>query len=181
MESVQPSPEAAPTPCNLTVAQGSLAAATPVRRKRGKCMSRRIGQDGSVFQRGFAKEWNPTATAFGRYWTDVPGCDERKRRVVSLGVCPSRSVAKRKLREHIEREGVKQQGVLQHKHGSSYYLQRPSSKVDGVPIHTEAQAGETRYPSGLAGRVGQLAVTASWRQAACGYFQCGAARYGEIG
>jgi integrase len=59
-----------------------------------------------VFQRGFAKEWNPSATAFGRYWTDVPGCDERKRRVVSLGVCSSRSVAKRKLREHIEREGV---------------------------------------------------------------------------
>ncbi len=69
-------------------------------------MSRRIGQDGNVFQRGFASEWNPKATAFGRYWVDVPGCDERKRRVVSLGACPSRSIAKRKLREHIEREGV---------------------------------------------------------------------------
>lgn len=59
-----------------------------------------------MFQRGFAKEWSPSATAFGRYWIDVPGCDDRQRRVVSLGVCPSRSVARRKLREHIEREGV---------------------------------------------------------------------------
>jgi integrase len=69
-------------------------------------MSRRTGQDGNVFQRGFAGGWNPSATAFGRYWIDVPGCDDRKRRVVSLGVCPSRSIAKRKLREHIEREGI---------------------------------------------------------------------------
>jgi integrase len=59
-----------------------------------------------VFQRGFANEWNPKAPAYGRYWTDVPGCDDRKRRVVSLGVCLSRSTAKRKLREHIEREGI---------------------------------------------------------------------------
>ncbi len=69
-------------------------------------MSRRVGQDGNVFQRGFANEWNPKAPAYGRYWIDVPSCDERKRRVVSLGACPSRSIAKRKLREHIEREGV---------------------------------------------------------------------------
>ena len=59
-----------------------------------------------MFQRGFANEWNAKAPAYGRYWIDVPGCDERKRRVVSVGVCPSRSIAKRKLREHIEREGV---------------------------------------------------------------------------
>jgi integrase len=59
-----------------------------------------------VFQRGFANEWSSKAPAYGRYWIDVPGCDERKRRIVPLGVCPSRSVAKRKLREHIEREGV---------------------------------------------------------------------------
>jgi integrase len=69
-------------------------------------LNRRIGQDGNVFQRGFANEWIAKAPAYGRYWIDVPGCHERKRRVVSLGVCPSRSIAKRKLREHIEREGV---------------------------------------------------------------------------
>jgi hypothetical protein len=75
-------------------------------------MNRRIGQDGNVFQRGFANEWNLKAPAYGRYWVDVPGCDERKRRVVSLGVCPSRSIAKRKLREHIEREGINGKGYF---------------------------------------------------------------------
>src|SRR5580692_2921061 len=80
--------------------------AIPARRKRGKSLNRRIGQDGNVFQRGFGSEWNPKAPAYGRYWIDISGCDQRKRRVVSLGVCLSRSIAKRKLREHIEREGV---------------------------------------------------------------------------
>jgi integrase len=104
MEYPQPRPKPAES-LQLNPAPCTFPAATPVRR-RGKCMNRRIGQDGSVFQRGFANEWNLKAPAYGRYWIDVPGCNDRKRRVVSLGVCPSRSIAKRKLREHIEREGV---------------------------------------------------------------------------
>jgi integrase len=99
---------AVPVPSELQSqpAQANFPTATPVRRKRGRCMSRRIGQDGNVFQRGFASVWNPKAPAYGRYWIDVPGCEERKRRVVALGVCSSRSIAKQKLREHIEREGI---------------------------------------------------------------------------
>jgi integrase len=83
-----------------------MAAATTIRRKRGPSLSRRIGQKGNVFQRGFASDWNPKAPAYGRYWIDIPGGEGRRRCVVSLGVCGSRSVAKRKLREHIEREGI---------------------------------------------------------------------------
>jgi hypothetical protein len=86
-----------------TTCCGSLLDATETRRKRGPALSRRTGQTGSVFQH--SKPWNPTAPAYGRYWIDVPGCD-RKRRTVTLGVCTSRSVARRKLREHIEREGI---------------------------------------------------------------------------
>jgi integrase len=104
MDSAQAYPDAAPSSQNYPP-QATLPSATPVRR-RGKCMNRRIGQDGNVFQRGFANEWNLKAPAYGRYWIDVPGSEDRKRRVVSLGVCLSRSIAKRKLREHIEREGV---------------------------------------------------------------------------
>lgn len=59
-----------------------------------------------MFQRGFGSDWSPKAPAYGRYWIDVPGCEQRTRRVVSLGVCASRSIARRKLREHIEREGI---------------------------------------------------------------------------
>jgi integrase len=77
-------------------------------------MTRRIGQDGSVFQRGFPKQWNPAAVTYGRYWIDVPGRDERKRRTVSLGVCASRTTARRKLREHIEREGINTKEYFNH-------------------------------------------------------------------
>ena len=51
------------------------------------------------------KPWNPTAPSYGRYWLDVPGV-ERKRRTVALGVCATRSAARRKLRQHIEAEGI---------------------------------------------------------------------------
>jgi integrase len=68
-------------------------------------LSRRKGQSGNVFQHGYPKEWNPEAPAYGRYWIDVPGA-ERRRRTVALGVCSTRSVARRRLREHIESEGI---------------------------------------------------------------------------
>jgi integrase len=81
----------------------STATAT-IRRKRGKSLSRRIGQAGNVFQH--CSPWSQYAPAYGRYWIDVPGNTERKRRTIALGLCPSRSTARRKLREHLEREGI---------------------------------------------------------------------------
>lgn len=66
-------------------------------------MSRRTGQVGSVFQQN-QTSWNPAAPAYGRFWYDVP--EGRRRRVISLGVCATRTVAKRKLRAHIDTEGV---------------------------------------------------------------------------
>jgi integrase len=66
-------------------------------------LSRRTGQQGNVFQH--CTPWNPAAPAYGRYWIDVPGAD-RKRRTVALGVSATRSIALRKLREHIEKEGI---------------------------------------------------------------------------
>jgi len=56
-----------------------------------------------VFQH--CKPWNPRVPSYGRYWFDVPGA-ERKRRTVALGVCATRSAARRKLREYIEVEGI---------------------------------------------------------------------------
>jgi integrase len=79
-------------------------AAVEIRRKRGACLSRRIGQTGNVFQH--CKPWNPIAPAYGRFWVDEPGNAKRKRSTVSLGNCSSRSTARRKLREYIEREGI---------------------------------------------------------------------------
>ena len=82
---------------------GTIPGAERIRRKRGPSLTRRIGQNGNVFQK--TANWDPAAPAYGRYWIDIPGAD-RKRRTVTLGVCATRNVARRKLREHIDREGV---------------------------------------------------------------------------
>jgi integrase len=85
----------------------TLLNATAIKaRKRGPCLSRRTGQCGGVFQRGFPKLWNPKVNAFGRFYVDIPGCENRTRRVLSLGICPTRTIARRKLREFIEQEGI---------------------------------------------------------------------------
>jgi hypothetical protein len=56
-----------------------------------------------VFQQN-QNSWNPAAPAYGRFWLDAQ--EGRKRRVISLGNCATRTVARRKLREYIETEGV---------------------------------------------------------------------------
>jgi integrase len=80
-----------------------VGAATPARR-RGPSLSRRTGQTGTVVQH--SKTWDPTAPAYGKFWADVPGTPERKRRTIPLGVCRTKSVARQRLREYLEREGV---------------------------------------------------------------------------
>jgi integrase len=67
-------------------------------------MSRRVGQTGNVFQRGFTKLWNPSASAYGRYYIDTS--EGRKRQTITLGICATRTCARRKLREHIDSEGI---------------------------------------------------------------------------
>ena len=50
--------------------------------------------------------WDPTALAYGKFWQELPGSPERKRRTISLGVCRSKSIARQRLREYIERAGI---------------------------------------------------------------------------
>jgi integrase len=49
--------------------------------------------------------WNAEAQTYGRFWIDVPG-EDRRRKTIALGVCPTKTVAKRKLREYVEASGV---------------------------------------------------------------------------
>src|SRR5258708_37123799 len=77
--------------------------AAPVRR-RGPSLSRRTGQAGTVVQH--SKTWDGTAPAYGKYWQDLPGSFERKGRTGPLGVCRTKSVARQRLREFLEREGI---------------------------------------------------------------------------
>ncbi len=69
-------------------------------------MNRRTGQHGNVYQPAHPGKWNPAAPCYGRYWIDISGDPERRRRTVSLGVCRTKTTARQRLREHIEREGV---------------------------------------------------------------------------
>jgi hypothetical protein len=68
--------------------------------RRGKSMSRRTGQNGTIEERNGA--WR------GRYLVDVPGQVERQKRSVVLGFKKdmTRSAAKRKLKEIIRQEGI---------------------------------------------------------------------------
>src|SRR6266478_9811706 len=68
--------------------------------RRGKSMSRRTGQNGTLEARNGA--WR------GRFLVDVPGQMERQKRSVVLGFKKemTKSEAKRKLKEIIRREGI---------------------------------------------------------------------------
>jgi integrase len=66
-------------------------------------LSRRTGQNGSVFQRD-GGAWDPTKTAFGRFYVDTP--EGRKREKISLGLCKTKSIAKALLKQHMDREGI---------------------------------------------------------------------------
>ena len=59
-----------------------------------------------------SRTWDATAPAYGKFWQDLPGSSERKRRTISLGVCRTKSVARQRLREFLEREGVNSKEVF---------------------------------------------------------------------
>ena len=89
---------------HFPAADTKVAATTPARRKRGPSLSRRTGQSGTVIQH--SNEWDPMAPCYGKFWVDVPGSLDRKRRTISLGVCRTKSIARQRLREFLEREGI---------------------------------------------------------------------------
>ena len=95
--------EAPLTPLQFAPGDTIVATATPTRRKRGASLSRRIGQAGCVFQR--TKTWSSSAPSYGKFWIDVLG-GNRKQRTISLGTCVTRTIARQRLRDYIERAGL---------------------------------------------------------------------------
>lgn len=59
-------------------------------------MSRRTGQRGTILKRG--------DRFYGRFWIDTP--DGRKQKTIVLGKCRTKTVAKQRLRDHIEQTGL---------------------------------------------------------------------------
>jgi integrase len=80
--------------------------AVPVARKRGPCLKRRTGQLGTVNQPHAknSKRWEPETPAYGRVYLDTP--TGRVRKLVALGLCPTRTIARQKMREYIEQQGI---------------------------------------------------------------------------
>jgi len=88
---------------------GIFPAATQIRR-RGKSLSRRIGQNGNVFVKSNCKlarcnHKKNLCPKYGRYWVDVAGQYDRIRKVVSLGEV-TQTTAERSLRDHIQKAGT---------------------------------------------------------------------------
>lgn len=86
----------------MDAAKVSINPSTPTRR-RGPSLSRRTGQSGIVVQH--SKTWNPGAPCYGKFTVDIPG-GPRKRRTIAMGIFATKSKARSRLREFIEREGV---------------------------------------------------------------------------
>ena len=76
----------------------SLAPARAIKRK-GPCLNRRTGQNGNVFQHD-STTWNPNAPSYGRYWEDATS-GPRRRKIVPLGRCRTRTIARQKLRAYL--------------------------------------------------------------------------------
>jgi integrase len=90
-------------PLQANVAEDTLVVATPAKRKRGKSLSRRTGQDGHIEKSG---RWFVV-----RFWKDIPG--KEKRMHVRERICPisgpgllSKSERKRKAREIVQASGA---------------------------------------------------------------------------
>ena len=81
---------------------------TPKRRRKRPCMSRRRGQTGYVWQKNQSgsKNWDATIPAYGQVWIDVPGKEKRQRKFYQLGECRTKSEARRRLKEMIEKDGI---------------------------------------------------------------------------
>jgi hypothetical protein len=62
-----------------------------------------------VYRPAHPGKWCSTAPCYGRYYDDTPGNPERIRRTVPLGVCRTKTIARRLLREYIERIGINSQ------------------------------------------------------------------------
>jgi len=71
-------------------------------------MSRRRGQTGYVWQKSQSgtKNWDATIPAYGQVWVDVPGKEKRQRKFYQLGECRTKSEARRRLKEMIEKDGI---------------------------------------------------------------------------
>lgn len=94
-------------------------------------MSRRVGQAGSVFQQPHQAAWSSSAPTYGRFWIDSP--TGRRRRVITLGRCPTRTAARRKLRDIIDREGINSVQTFTQTTSGTSFRQQAETWIASLP------------------------------------------------
>jgi len=69
---------------------------------------RRKYQQGHVYQKGRQKSdpWLPERPAYVRFWRDVPGEADPRRKRIALGICRTRTNAERRAAERLEQLGI---------------------------------------------------------------------------
>ena len=82
----------------------AIVSKTPGRRRRGKNVDRRRGQNGQVFQKGWCrgKKWDPEASAYLRYLEDEPGQEDRRLKCVTLGKFRTLTLAQQAAQEYMQ-------------------------------------------------------------------------------
>jgi integrase len=82
----------------------TVQASQTVKHRRGPCLNRRTGQNGTVYQKQ-GSVWDPAAFAYGKYYEDTKS-GVRRHRTIPLGRCRTKSVAKQKLRTFIAEQKI---------------------------------------------------------------------------
>jgi len=99
-------------------------------------MSRRVGQNGNVYQPAHLGKWNGQAPCYGRVYVDVQGAD-RQRKTVALGICRTPSIARNRLREFIEREKINStQAYQQNTAPAKTFREQSEQWMDSLPKRT---------------------------------------------
>ena len=56
-----------------------------------------------------SQQWDPTGKTYGRFWIDVAWEQTPAKETITLGVCRTPSIARQKLREYIDTNGINSQ------------------------------------------------------------------------
>lgn len=97
-------------------------------------MSRRRGQTGYVWQKNQngTKNWDATIPAYGQVWVDVPGKEKRQRKFYQLGECRTKSEARRRLKEMIEKDGINSTVDIAQSNNSATFSQQAESWTKAI-------------------------------------------------
>src|SRR6267378_3237306 len=127
------------TPTGQSVRNNVLSFPSPPvpARRRGKCMTRRNGQNPEV---RIGKRANGQKYFFFQYWIDVPGREERQRRTEVIGLVGqlTRSEAKRKKVDFIQKLGI---------NSDDYQIPCSQTFADAVKHYREKFAPKRLRPS----------------------------------